>query len=460
MASGLHDELDASVELGSGFICVVGPPSSGKTIAVLHYLVARERHFNAQLEGPSNKDDSGDGSAGKTFFMEYWSARSMSGDTLARMSHRLQLKPTRRRIAYECSPLDFGCNVTAWLENHAAGSELHLVVDDADMLQEGDAAVNMWLGNCLHAAEVAQSTVCLWLVSQLPLRIPNCFRFHLLSPPSVDEVCAWLQDAYVARGGLSTFQEDEEMLPVVGKITDATVTLSPHETQVCLLDAVRYYATHRPMCTTVVARDVRRLVQRVYQLLPDLVVASRNTHGDEGGQPKLNAVHFAAAWGKAKMTEAAPGCGGGGSDPLLNALKRLGYSAVLLAFAAFYCGAIPKRKQFQAFGADIGTTHRKTEAQGQSHRAAVLTASAHVLTVPRLMLMYKAMLQICVQHADPHEFTTPEMALHFLHGLVAWGVLTPVLSNKRHKYHCWIPVTTALHLGHALSLSLYDLIPS
>ncbi|KPA81873.1 hypothetical protein ABB37_04124 [Leptomonas pyrrhocoris] len=458
----LRDELDASVLFGSGYICVVGPPSSGKTTLVLNYLVARERYFNSQHRTAVQ------GSGGPTFCLEYVGARSASNELLRLIMRRLHPDARHRRLSYECTPLEFGASLIQWLDAHGEGSELHLVVDDADLLDYDVAEMNLWLAHCLRSPAAQTRTVLLWMVSELPLRLADCFRFHFVARLEPDSVVQWLLRQYEdeRRVCADTEEEEEPAAAAGGAVTTSQtplITVGSDDVNRVVLEAFTYYATRQPMRSSVVSRDVRLLVQRVYQLLPPLLLESCAAAGPGAAEErKLNARHFAAAWGQHRSegggeTTAAPA-----HDPLVPALRRIGYSAVLLAFAAFYGGAVPKRKQHQVFGclhAEERTAALR-ETKGQSHKAAVLTASAHVLTVRRLAFLYDSMLRMCTPHIDPLEFTTADVAMQYVQGFVAWGLLTPVVTQRHRSYHCWIPVSTAQQLARELSLSLFDLIPS
>ncbi|KPI89370.1 hypothetical protein ABL78_1496 [Leptomonas seymouri] len=478
----LRDELDASVLFGSGYICVVGPPSSGKTSLVLDYLVSRERHFNTQHRATVQNGGR------PTFCLEYIGARSASNELLRLIMRRLHPEARHRRLSYECTPLEFGASLVQWLESHSEGSELHLVLDEADLLDYDVEEMNLWLSHCLRSQAAQTRTVLLWMVSQLPLRLANCFRFHFVSRPDPQIIVQWLQKQYEEERRVcvdADEEEEEEVVDGTGARTAAVVagseetrpqtqliTVGPDDVNRVVLEAFTYYATRQPMCSSVVSRDVRLLLQRVYQILPPLLLESFAAGGAGASQErKLNARHFAAAWGQYRSenggTTASSASGDKAAaalaqDPLVVALRRLGYSAVLLAFAAFYGGAVPKRKQHQVFGR-MNAGERKApqhEAKGQSHKAAVLTASAHVLTVLRLAYLYDSMLRMCIPHIDPLEFTTADVALQYVQGFVAWGLLTPVVTQRLRSYHCWIPVSTAQHLARELSLNLFDLIPS
>ncbi|KAK7202307.1 AAA ATPase domain/Origin recognition complex (ORC) subunit 5 C-terminus [Novymonas esmeraldas] len=475
----LRDELDASVLFGSGYVCVAGPPSSGKTTLVLEYLVARERQ--ALLRARANAD-----SEAAVFCLEYASARSASHELLRCLVHRLLPSARRRRLSRECTPLEFGASLVEWLESHPERSELHLVVDDADVLEHSPEEMNLWLSHCLRAPAAQSRKVVLWLISELPLRLSNCFRYHFIARPEARSIVRWLQRQYTEeQRHVADLDNDGGDAESAADGAGATV-VSAADVHRVVVDAFAYYTAHQPMCSSVVSRDVRQLIQRVYQILPPLLLDAAAAQGPDGGAEvgglagglsRLNARHFAAAWGQHRR-EGGGGEGGAsgaaatsGSDgaldsssapgPLVVALKRIGYSAVLLATAAFYCGAVPKRKQQQVFGR-MGGEERKVpayEAKGQSHKAAVLSSSAHVLTVRRLAFLYDAMLRMCTPHIDPLEFATADVAVQHVQTFVAWGLLTPVAAQRHRSYHCWIPVSTALQLARELSLSLFDLIP-
>lgn len=468
----LRDELDASLLFGSGYICVVGPPSSGKTTLVLDYLVARERRFKALHRS--------DAETRPTFCLEYVGSRCVSNALLRYVMRRLHSTNRVRRLSYECTPLEFGASLIQWLEGHAEGSELHLVVDDADVLDYEAEEMNLWLSHCLRSPVAQSRLIVLWMVSELPLRLANCHRFHFVARPEPLSIVQWLRRQYEAERAVcadATEQEaeGEEGMGREGDVPPpSTITVSADKVQRVVLEAFTYYATRQPMRSSVVSRDVRLLLQRVYQLLPPLLLEAFPAHGAE--ERRLDARHFAAAWGQHRndggTASAATGgggeaansstSGGGAQDALVVALKRLGYSAVLLAFAAFYGGAVPKSKQRQVFGHMHGSERKSAqhEAKGQSHKAAVLSASAHIITVQRLAYLYDAMLRMCVPHIDPLEFTTASAALQYVQGFVAWGLLTPVAAQRHRSYHCWIPVSTAQQLARELALSLFDLIPS
>ncbi|EPY31478.1 hypothetical protein AGDE_09032 [Angomonas deanei] len=458
--NSIFAELDTSTELGSGFISVVGPPGSGKTNSVVTYLARREERYRVNQAAkarlgervvPVMKDrpnyQIGEMREG-VVQVEYFTATATTGDTLARISHRLQLDPSKRRVAMDCGPLQFGNTVTQWLEAHPAGSELHIVIDDADQLSEDIQQIELWLSNAFSEFTLSR-LFCVWLVSQIPLRLKSCFRFHLVSSPSVETVCQWLETVF--RRNLLTARGEER---AEDSLEEFLFAENAHRVTV---QAVQHYMEHLPMKSSIVCKDVRQLLQRVYLLLPSLVAAS-NHFGS-----KLNTMHFSTAWGQLgpEGRFGAPGAEGDGGDLLVEALRRIGLSAVLLAFCCFYCGCVAPSKLAQALGGEAaresGSSH---EANRNSHRSAVLSSSCHKISIPKLTFTYNALAQICIQTIDPLEFAMVELAMHHLVGFVSWGLLTPVNTQGGPTYKCWIPISTALQLGKVLHLNLYDLLPT
>ncbi|KAH9578059.1 hypothetical protein LSM04_003803 [Trypanosoma melophagium] len=422
----LRDELDASVEFGSGYISLFGPPSSGKTTLLLEYLTAREVHVHSMK---------------KSFHLEYVSARALDGDPLQRLTWRLQPQARRRRT--ECSLLQFGSLVRKWLDTAVEGSEMHFVLDDADVLEEDTVNINHWLSACLAVGEQEQqcyrNTVCLWVVSQMPRRISNCFRLHFVCKPDTSAVRRWLDRLFAA---------NRPLLPPDPPGPGDAPRLTPEQTHAAVVGAVAHYTAHLPMRASVVAQDLRQLLQRVGHVLP--LLAPHYTTG------RPNAMHHSAAWRKQRQLAASEQ----GDDPLVTSLKRIGYSAMLWALSAFYCGAVHKSKHAFVFG-DHKLQPRTSSggANVSSHKAAVLSSSTHVVYVPRLMRVYQALLKICVHHVDPLEFGPIAMAVQHHQTLVSWGLLIPSTGSSK-AYYCHIPVTSALGLSKLLFLSLYDLIPS
>nr|CCC93912.1 conserved hypothetical protein [Trypanosoma congolense IL3000] len=215
--------------------------------------------------------------------------------------------------------------------------------------------------------------------------------------------------------------------------------------------------THLPMRSTIVAQDVRQLLQRVHQIFPYL--AAQAVTG------RLNAMHFSAAWGKWQNPAPPISVHSSGetekcaSDSLVAVLKRVGYSAMLWALSAFYCGVVPKSKHASVFDDEnLARRINTTNVNTTSHKAAVLSSLAHVVHLPHLMTIYRCLLNICVNYIDPLEFVSPEMAVQHHRTLVSWGLMVPTPHGAR-GYHCHIPVTSALGLSQELCLNLYDLIP-
>lgn len=456
----LTDELNSSILFGSGYLCVVGPPSCGKSVLVLQYLVSRERHFHQKYSAVEKPP---------VFCMEYVSARSAAGELLGNLTQRLRPTTRRRRYSYDSTALEFGATLVQWLEAQSADSELHLVVDDADALVYESEEMDLWLSYALSSTVAHTRVVCLWFISQLPLRLSNCFRFHFVSRPDAQTVVSWLRQQFNTRQRRVT--DAEAGGAALGDSSPHLRRLSSQQTNDIVLQAFQYYATRQPMCASAVSRDVRQLLQRVYEILPALLleVLAPTTHGRETAAVKLDARHFAAAWSRHRSEGLSGPTGTDGParsstavDPLVLALKQLGYSAMLLALAAFYGGAVPKKKQFHVFGASsmAGEKITRSEAKPPSTKASVLSSSSFIFSARRLAALYEAMLPMCISSIDPLEFSPVEAALQYVQAFGAWGLITPVLTQRRRSYHCWIPVSTAQQLGNALCLNLFDLIPA
>ncbi|KAG8342325.1 AAA domain [Trypanosoma vivax] len=434
--ANLCDELDTDVESGSGYISICGPPGSGKTTLVLEYLTSREKRLHGMK---------------RSFLLEYVAGRAVDGDVLQRFARRLRPQGKRRRT--ECSLLQFSTLVRQWLDSAVEGSEIHFVLDDADDVKEETSTIDRWLSMCLGDWQGRRNSniVCLWIVSQMPMNLSSCFRYHFIPRPEAHEICDWL-DAMFTKNRVLFEDEMETDVP----------HLALEQAHATVKEAVLYYTTHLPMQSSIVARDIRQLLQRVQKVLPFLV--------QQDTAVRLNAMHLATAWGKwreaASPQALPPSSSGAGTvglrkrlDPLVSVLKKIGYSAMLWALSAFYCGAVPKSKHARVFGArELQQRTSTTESSSASHKAAVLSSLAHVVRLPRLMLVYRALLDMCVNHIDHLEFAPAELAVQHNHTLVSWGLMVPT-SQGTKGYHCHIPVTSAVALSQHLSLSLYDLIP-
>eukprot|EP00796_Vickermania_ingenoplastis_P006629 gene6629-4749_t len=409
--STLCDEFDASVEMGSGIIAVAGPPGSGKTFSVVQYLSDRE--VQAQLlAGPSVP----------CVRVEYWTARSLAGGALLQMSQRISgAAPGAKRRRAAAAPTELSQAVAGWLAEQTPGSELHLVVDDADCWAGEDEDWCAWLDSCLLQASTTVSSVFLWVLLQVPRRsfLSSCFRWHLLHPPQPGVVLSWVRAHSGAADG------DESLVQ----------------------RAVAHYLTNQPMCSSLASRDVRSLLLRVYERLPALLEAAR------GRTP--NSLHYAKAW-------AAPSSGPAAAPSeerlVAQGLRSMGYTVVVLAFAAFYCGAVPRQLHHRALAqkraAGASDVHRRSAAATSSLASTNFSFSSSVLAS-----VYRSLLPICAAQVDPAELATPRWALeHSLPRLLGWGLLTTTARSRR-MYRCWISVATAAALGDFVGINLSQLVP-
>lgn len=456
----IYYEFDASVEMGSGTITVIGPPGAGKTTALLEYLSIREESFRSVFAGGGSMSHatSIDTQRPSQFLFEYWTARSFSNDVLSQMIHRIRQRMNlsrsvgwRKRRRTDATSTEFCSAVTDWLLSYGEGSELHLVIDDADYLREENNDIDGWLNGCLDHPAAWTSGVFLWFVSQLPRRLPSCFRYHFVGPPSDETVSKWLAE---------DFREAE----CVYGTSPLPLAALQHFTTL----AVKHYRTHRPMCASVVTRDIRSLLQRVYEALPSLMALPRRDAGADGPFPVPNALDYAKVWAECKSFSSSSNNDddtvADDGAALVSALQRSGYTCVLLAFAAFFCGAVARTEHQKILGSS--TEKRRRRRRGNDGAAAspgssgALSSSTFAFTSSQLGEVYRLLLPMCTAQIDSTEFTAPPWAMdHIFPRLVDWGVVTPTSAQGR-AYHCWMPLTSAVQLGVALGINVYHLIPT
>lgn len=379
----VFSEFDASIQMGSGLIAVAGPPGCGKTTGVLQYLSLREEQFRATSR---SLDDSFLSSSSPSFFMHYETASSFSSDILFPMASRIRndeqryvcrekikrkmyrderaaaaagtssrtfprdsstitplsrtsflngsslpFRMNRKRSRADSSLCAFTSAVVSWLRAHENGSELHLVVDDADCLKDDNAAISSWLDGCLfsfnqsmsvrvhdgdghgdadgwcfqnpsgssHCSSSGSSSssssvsmcgdhsaVFLWIISQIPRRLPSCFRLFLFKPPSTKRFMQWVHSDYeswncnvesdravdscrprLTRKRIALKESSSD--PILAETSLSNVYRNVLAQYVC--QAVEYYHRHQPMRSSLVTHDIRLLLQRVYVLLPGLL---------------------------------------------------------------------------------------------------------------------------------------------------------------------------------------------
>lgn len=638
----IFSEFDASIEMGSGVIAVAGPPAAGKSTAVLQYLSLREEQFSAAFTSAREVHLS----SAPSFFMYYGTARSSSSDVLSPMvsrikedeirflqqkrfqregrvarestSHRshnsstsrpssfpLRLSPPvaagRKRCRLETVSLEFSAAVVSWLHTHERGSELHLVLDDADYVKQESASINSWLDGCFLSLSFksapkcdrddsegwnGESAVFLWIISQIPRRLPNCFRFHFFKPPTTRQLMQWAADDYEASSFTANSWKDARWKHTSNNKGDSSVKCRVHthlgessSADVCkkmatcyVSKAVEYYHSHQPMSSSLVTHDIRLLLQRIYVLLPGLFhrlhreeeirlstlpqehfknvveensksesslggfscasssaspfiasgsesgtndhpsypVGEDNTIGPSpissspnGGDSlscRANALHWAKAWRatatysslyeivdekekrKADTAEGEPTSqastfsalatmSNAKEDALSLAFLRMGFTTVLLALSAFYCGAVPLVQQKRAlFTSHLEKSSKKnkgiTASSVPKTVSNVLVSSTFAFSVSQLAQVYRALLPLCTVRVDSLEFASPSWACtNIFPRLVSCGLCSPSrsvgssIASGAGSYHCWIPSSTAMRLGELMGINMNELLP-
>lgn len=641
----IFSEFNASIEMGSGIIAVAGPPAAGKTSAVLQYLSLREEQFQAAFTSVKGNHLS----CPPSFFMYYGTARSSPSDALSSMISRikedeirflqqkdfqlegsatrgsttpsihssstsrhsafpLRFSPAvaagRKRRRQETTSWEFSAAVVSWLHTHEQGSELHLVLDDADYVKQENSSINSWLDGCFLSLSFnsapksvhkdryysegwnGESAVFLWIISQIPRRLPNCFRLHVLKPPTTRQLMQWTEEDHVTSSFTGNSWKDVGRKHPCNSRSDSSVKCPAHtpvwETSSAdvvkimaagyVSQAVEYYHSHQPMSSSLVTHDIRLLLQRIYALLPGLfnrlhqeqekrisphqqehykntieencknecflsgfsftsssaspftasgsesctkdhpicpvsednVVGSSpistSSSGGDSLSCRANALHWAKAWRatatnaslyetvhtkekrKADTAEVDPTSQASTfsalatmsntkEDALSQAFLRMGFTTVLLALSAFYCGAVPLAQQKRAlFASHLEKSTRRNKGITASSLpktlSNVLVSSTFAFSVSQLAQVYRALLPLCTVQVDCLEFASSSWACtNIFPRLVSCGLCSPSRSvgssivSGTGSYHCWIPSSTALRLGELMGVNMTELLP-
>lgn len=464
--AGVWDELDGSVEMGSGLIAVTGPPGSGKTTTVLEYLADREVHYNslATAEGSTAKPERG----APRLLMLYWTAKSFFNDALSQIIFSLKqsvIEELSRRASTadasqpscnlkrrrgDVSSTDLCQAISEWAAVYPDGSELHLVIDDSDLLVEESTALNRWLDGYL-LGPISSTCVLLWLISQFPRYLPACYRHHIFYPLPTPAVVEWVK----------TGRRSER-----GQGPECITALEPSPLQLYAGKAVDYWRTHLPMSASQMCGDPRNIVQRVHEQVPQLLEllaadAAKSDAAETPVLPQPNSLHFAKLWYQAS-TSGDPSGVPHVDDLLAESLRGMGFTTVLLAFAAFYCGALPRHHQARILstGAQASVRRRKSAKAASAAALPTLTSSAFTFSEDQLGQVYHGLLPLCTAGIDALEFASPDWACrHILPRLVSWGLVSRSVS-KHNTYHAWISLSTASQLCRTLDINLHQLLPT
>lgn len=435
--------------MGSGIIAVAGPSGCGKSFAVLQYIAGREKRFSPLPVATS--------SAPPHFQASYFSAGSFHGDGVHRItaavkrdkstssasSAALVVGVKRSRVDTPSSELSRA--LIQWVQRHGEGSELHLVIDDADCLPNEEADISGWLDGC--NAQTRRSLVLLWLLSPFP-RLSRAYRVHVLSRQPTPTLHEWWAaeldarlDAFVASSGSSS-------------------EASASHVKALVLQTAEYFSTRQPMKSSITVRDPRWLMKLVWEVLPTLLSISG------GGKRKLNALDLAKVWSRLHPSHSQRDSESCSSTPyskegsLASSLYESGFSAVLLALAAFFCGALPADVVTKTLSSEPSAGRRTRRGVASSHRPqAAISSSTFTFAMRQWVSAYQLLLPICTAHIDPLEFSAVGTAVRYhLPLLIAQGVVSTSGPSQK-AFHCWMSIKAAERLSGMVQLDLYQMLP-
>lgn len=439
---------------GANVIAVVGPQGAGKSFHVQQYLAARAKKRRSEQRSPSI-DHKVIYAPLKLLQLEAGSGKqTMLGVLGAFVKAALlgQAVTTGRGSQIDSGVLSLVRAIQHYFEHVAvgcAGHELHLILDDADIIRDQSAStevissfVEQLLVNSMWMATVAPPSLHVWVISRIPIPLANCVRFCFISKPTADEVMKWLEvTSHDAVPSEATSRRE------------GTTTASLSET------AVRHFMTRKPMSACVITSDPRLLLRSVATLIPTL--AAMQAHHP---QTPLNDLDLSKAWASLNDETAAQSAAGAlrttHQGMWLQGMRKLGISPMILAVAAFYCGCVTPGRDRVVFGKQLDRTRR---GSATAHTSMILSSSTHAFRESRLLSVYRFLLPMLTHVADPslsHEVpVAAPLASHFLRSLMEWGLVSAVVGH-RQLLHCHISVGIATAIAQDLGIQLMDLIPN
>lgn len=426
-----NKDVDGAIRMalmGGGIICVSGCPSCGKTTTVLSAVRALER---VVAEAASKHPVGGRGRP----------KRPREGDSpsawceVVKLEVEKGLRPSALRSIY-LPTRAFAAKWDAaatYLQRHlgpetnsvataqrddrisaaaigediarrAATTEVHVIVDDADLLpDEKLAEVETWF----HASHCAPHFY-LWIVSQRYLSLRSCFRQLVIPRPTPQQVLQWFDSS------------------------------SGNKKMRGLLE---YALTHNPTASSLAGRDYRLLLHSILDVADPLAAA--------GNPTSVDYVRLLKASQDRELQETA--------DAGVLFASRMSPSARLLFVAAFYCGAVSSATDSHIFGDVQGRPQRRVRDRGELF-ASTLSSSTFTVAVPRLRTVYSAMTRMCSKEGAL-EFLPDRVALHHLSSVLeAHGYMVPLPTN-RSCYRCHIALPDATDVAATLSMDLFELLP-
>ncbi|CUE73106.1 Hypothetical protein, putative [Bodo saltans] len=441
----IDDAFDISTAAGSGSIMVVGPPGCGKSFAVIKYLHSKSHRSSSRGASmvPMQKRPRNDTAH---VLVTYHALKALPE------AHRQQpLQHLLRSILSELYGAGEGGSsamlgrrageinlvMLAHLLNHyfrqqPEGSQLHVVLDDVDAAEAGQLeAVEAIISATTRLPST--SHVFVWVLARLPVPLSGCTRLHFIRKPSVELLASWLTSNSVP----------PPLLPAA----DA----SSHGRADLLVQAALHFAGNPPMSTSVMSSDPRLLLQCVAEALPTLTSVAKE-------RGKVNQLDLAKAW-SARGGPSSAANSATAMDIVVDGVRGLGATAMLLCVAVFYCGAVAPAKDRVVFGDEWDTQRR---GQAAAHTESVLTSSSHAILRKRLLAVYRSLASMtqvaCLRRGDVA--ASPLMAATHLRNLLDWGLMTHTSGGRVETYHSHITLNIATALANDLELRLLDLIPT
>lgn len=409
---------------------VLGPPGAGKSFAVIRYLSRRASPRpvaeGAEMSVKRYRSDASDGHVHVTY---------QSLKTLTEAQRHQPLQFLVRRVLQELyggregnvwgkrsdvNLVMFGHLVGHYFQHQPVGSQVHVVLDDVDGADGQVDAVHALLTSCARLPSTSHLFV--WVLCRVPIPLVHCSRIHFIPKPMPGELRSWLE-------------------------TGAPPSTTPND---LVAHCVEHYATRKPMSSSVMASDPRWLLQCVSDTLPHVcaVLAAKG---------KVNDLDLSKAWSLRTASVDAT-VGASSMDIVLDGIRTLGATAMLLCVAVFYCGAVAPSKDRFVFGEAWDTQRRGNTS---AHTDSVLTSTTHIISRKRLLAVYQHLAQMtkqtCVRRGDIA--APPLAAAHHLRGLIEWGLLSAT-AGRGDLYQSHMPLSTATALSQDLDLRLLDLIPT
>jgi hypothetical protein len=317
-------------------------------------------------------------------------------------------------------------------------SEIHIVIDDADELPLRETEdFGLW-NSVIPPQDANSSSVLIWLVSQRPMRIADCYRYHHFPPPQPAQVKMWLP-------GSSSASESESSSRKRMREGDSTAEL--------FKSSIEHFMQHKPMSSSLTCRDIRRMKACVLGMLPSLVSRQHSL-----GR-RLNALELAAAWKEcnAHLNEGRQTSTDVTHVVSASAIAALGLSAITLAVSSFFCGAVHPSKDKLVFSTNAVPHVRSSGAN--SHRASVLSSRVHPICLQRLMSVYSHIRSMIIGDFSEEEVAAAHLAEQHVRSLIILEQLEPVLG-KRGTYRCAMSTAVAAALSREIHISVLALIPT